>query len=194
MPPQRMTTCIGALCLPIEEAQAVKVFPTGLCRSDQARRSLCKPSASPSSASAISASATRSPARSRVHRLPARPQTPRRVAQDPVRGHPTGPRFARENPRHHGRLPRRAAHRDDQNQPDKIGFTIGPGGKTIKGIVAEPGAWIHIEDDGIFAPCGGNAESTRARGGIRIQKDGGQEVNRWLPSMGVLADHNRVAF
>lgn len=32
--------------------------------------------------------------------------------------------------------------------PDKIGLIIGPGGKTIKGIVAETGAEINIEDDG----------------------------------------------
>lgn len=33
-------------------------------------------------------------------------------------------------------------------KPDKIGLLIGPGGKTIKGIVAETGAEINIEDDG----------------------------------------------
>ncbi len=32
--------------------------------------------------------------------------------------------------------------------PDKIGLLIGPGGKTIKAIVAETGAEINIEDDG----------------------------------------------
>ena len=32
--------------------------------------------------------------------------------------------------------------------PDKIGLIIGPGGKTIKGIVAETGAEINIEDNG----------------------------------------------
>ena len=32
--------------------------------------------------------------------------------------------------------------------PDKIGLLIGPGGKNIKGIVAETGAEINIEDDG----------------------------------------------
>ena len=32
--------------------------------------------------------------------------------------------------------------------PDKIGLIIGPGGKTIKGIVAETGAEINIQDDG----------------------------------------------
>ena len=41
--------------------------------------------------------------------------------------------------------------------PDKIGALIGPGGKTIKGIVAETGAEINIEDDGsvhIYATSG----------------------------------------
>jgi len=33
-------------------------------------------------------------------------------------------------------------------QPDKIGLLIGPGGKTIKGIVAETGAETNIDDDG----------------------------------------------
>jgi polyribonucleotide nucleotidyltransferase len=32
--------------------------------------------------------------------------------------------------------------------PDKIGLLIGPGGKTIKGIVAESGCEVNIEDDG----------------------------------------------
>jgi polyribonucleotide nucleotidyltransferase len=32
--------------------------------------------------------------------------------------------------------------------PDKIGLVIGPGGKNIKGIVAETGAEINIDDDG----------------------------------------------
>src|SRR5260221_8770564 len=41
--------------------------------------------------------------------------------------------------------------------PDKIGLLIGPGGKTIKGIVAETGAEINIDDDGsvhIYATSG----------------------------------------
>jgi polyribonucleotide nucleotidyltransferase len=41
--------------------------------------------------------------------------------------------------------------------PEKIGALIGPGGKTIKGIVAETGAEINIEDDGsvhIYATTG----------------------------------------
>src|SRR5437667_12886034 len=32
--------------------------------------------------------------------------------------------------------------------PEKIGALIGPGGKTIKGIVAETGAAIHLDDHG----------------------------------------------
>ena len=35
-----------------------------------------------------------------------------------------------------------------QINPEKIGLVIGPGGKNIKGIVAETGAEINIEDDG----------------------------------------------
>jgi len=41
--------------------------------------------------------------------------------------------------------------------PEKIGALIGPGGKTVKGIVAETGAEINIEDDGsvhIYATSG----------------------------------------
>src|SRR5437763_12954994 len=41
--------------------------------------------------------------------------------------------------------------------PEKIGALIGPGGKNIKGIVAETGAEINIEDDGsvhIYATSG----------------------------------------
>src|SRR5437667_1093400 len=41
--------------------------------------------------------------------------------------------------------------------PERIGALIGPGGKTIKGIVAETGAEINIEDDGsvhIYATSG----------------------------------------
>ncbi len=42
---------------------------------------------------------------------------------------------------------------------DKIGLLIGPGGKTIKGIVAETGAEINIEDDGSVNIYSSNAES-----------------------------------
>jgi polyribonucleotide nucleotidyltransferase len=42
---------------------------------------------------------------------------------------------------------------------DKIGLLIGPGGKTIKGIVAETGAEINIEDDGSVHIYSNNAEA-----------------------------------
>lgn len=42
--------------------------------------------------------------------------------------------------------------------PDKIGLLIGPGGKTIKGIVAETGAEINIEDDGSVHIYSNNSE------------------------------------
>ena len=44
---------------------------------------------------------------------------------------------------------------------DKIGLLIGPGGKTIKGIVAETGAEINIEDDGSVNIYSSNGESLR---------------------------------
>ncbi len=43
--------------------------------------------------------------------------------------------------------------------PDKIGALIGPGGKTIKGIVAETGAEINIEDDGSVHIYANNPQS-----------------------------------
>ncbi|HVI81762.1 MAG TPA: polyribonucleotide nucleotidyltransferase [Chthoniobacterales bacterium] len=43
--------------------------------------------------------------------------------------------------------------------PEKIGAIIGPGGKTIKGIVAETGAEINIEDDGSVHIYATSAES-----------------------------------
>ena len=43
--------------------------------------------------------------------------------------------------------------------PEKIGALIGPGGKTIKGIVAETGAEINIEDDGSVHIYSTNGES-----------------------------------
>lgn len=42
--------------------------------------------------------------------------------------------------------------------PDKIGLLIGPGGKNIKGIQAESGAEINIEDDGTIMIYCNNAE------------------------------------
>ncbi len=41
---------------------------------------------------------------------------------------------------------------------DKIGLLIGPGGKTIKGIVAETGCEINVEDDGTVRIYSNNAE------------------------------------
>jgi len=49
--------------------------------------------------------------------------------------------------------------------PDKIGKVIGPGGKTIKGIEAETGATVEVEDDGtvtIAHVIAENAEKARA--------------------------------
>ncbi|MCX7713216.1 MAG: polyribonucleotide nucleotidyltransferase [Chthoniobacterales bacterium] len=43
--------------------------------------------------------------------------------------------------------------------PEKIGLVIGPSGKTIKGIVAESGAEINIEDDGTVHIYSNNAQS-----------------------------------
>lgn len=45
--------------------------------------------------------------------------------------------------------------------PEKIGLVIGPGGKTIKGIVAETGAEINIEDDGTVRIYSSNPEGMR---------------------------------
>jgi polyribonucleotide nucleotidyltransferase len=42
--------------------------------------------------------------------------------------------------------------------PDKIGLLIGPGGKTIKGIVAETGCEVNIEDDGTVRLYSSNPE------------------------------------
>ncbi|MGR3309235.1 MAG: polyribonucleotide nucleotidyltransferase [Candidatus Brocadiales bacterium] len=47
---------------------------------------------------------------------------------------------------------------------EKIGFIIGPGGKTIKKLQEETGARIEIEDDGtvkVFSQVSGNAEKAR---------------------------------
>jgi polyribonucleotide nucleotidyltransferase len=46
-------------------------------------------------------------------------------------------------------------------KPDKIGLIIGPGGKTIKGIVAETGAEINIDDDGSVHIYSNNGESLK---------------------------------
>ncbi|HEY5741016.1 MAG TPA: polyribonucleotide nucleotidyltransferase, partial [Terrimicrobiaceae bacterium] len=46
-------------------------------------------------------------------------------------------------------------------KPDKIGLIIGPGGKTIKGIVAETGAEINIDDDGSVHIYSSDGESLK---------------------------------
>jgi polyribonucleotide nucleotidyltransferase len=62
--------------------------------------------------------------------------------------------------------------------PDKIGALIGPGGKTIKGIVAETGAEINIEDDGsvhIYATSGESmARAKEIIGGMTKEIEIGQ--------------------
>jgi polyribonucleotide nucleotidyltransferase len=45
--------------------------------------------------------------------------------------------------------------------PEKIGMIIGPGGKTIKSIVAETGAEINIDDDGSVHIYSANGDSLR---------------------------------
>jgi len=62
--------------------------------------------------------------------------------------------------------------------PEKIGALIGPGGKTIKGIVAETGAEINIEDDGsvhIYATtCESMARAKEIIGGMTREIEIGQ--------------------
>jgi polyribonucleotide nucleotidyltransferase len=62
--------------------------------------------------------------------------------------------------------------------PEKIGALIGPGGKTIKGIVAETGADINIEDDGsvhIYATTGESmARAKEIIGGMTREIEIGQ--------------------
>ena len=62
--------------------------------------------------------------------------------------------------------------------PEKIGALIGPGGKTIKGIVAETGAEINIEDDGsvhIYATSGESmARAKEIIGGMAREIEIGQ--------------------
>jgi len=62
--------------------------------------------------------------------------------------------------------------------PEKIGALIGPGGKTIKGIVAETGAEINIDDDGsvhIYATTGESmARAKEIIGGMTREIEIGQ--------------------
>ncbi len=62
--------------------------------------------------------------------------------------------------------------------PDKIGTVIGPGGKTIKKIVAATGATINIEDDGsVFIASNDPAKSAEAIKMVRALTDE-VEVNK----------------
>ena len=79
---------------------------------------------------------------------------------------------AHENPRRHERRHRGRDKELSQYaprietikiKPDKIGLLIGPGGKNIKGIVAETGAEINIEDDGTVHIYSNNGEASSAR-------------------------------
>jgi len=65
-------------------------------------------------------------------------------------------------PSHRGEMSKYAPRIETVKVPqDKIGLIIGPGGKTIKGIVAETGAEINIEDDGSVNIYSSNAESLK---------------------------------
>jgi polyribonucleotide nucleotidyltransferase len=52
---------------------------------------------------------------------------------------------------------------------DRLGMVIGPGGKHVRGLEAETGAKIDIEDDGTITICGTNAEGVEK---ARRQIDG----------------------
>ena len=103
----------------------------------------------------------------RRHRFPTRSETSGREPQDSGRSRSIAPR--RRASRSSASWPKRSTNRANQLSkyaprietlkinPEKIGALIGPGGKTIKGIVAETGAEINIEDDGsvhIYATSG----------------------------------------
>ena len=57
---------------------------------------------------------------------------------------------------------------------EKIGMVIGPGGKTIRGIVEETGATVDVEDDGTVTI--GSADSTASDKAISMIKDLTREV------------------
>src|SRR5947208_3268105 len=71
--------------------------------------------------------------------------------------------------------------------PEKIGALIGPGGKTIKGIVAETGAEINIEDDGsvhIYATSGESmARAKEIIGGMSREIEVGETYHGCLVSI-----------
>ena len=65
-------------------------------------------------------------------------------------------------PAHRGEMSKYAPRIETVKVPqDKIGLIIGPGGKTIKSIVAETGAEINIEDDGSVHIYSSNGESLK---------------------------------
>jgi polyribonucleotide nucleotidyltransferase len=72
---------------------------------------------------------------------------------------------------------------------DKIGEVIGPGGKVIKGIIAQTGATVDVEDDGTVAISSSNEEDVQkavewVKGLVREVKPGEVfegEVKRILP-------------
>jgi polyribonucleotide nucleotidyltransferase len=95
--------------------------------------------------------------RARHHRIPARSEASGSEPQDHGRSHNPDEGSTHEDPCHDGEAIDKP--REDLSKyaprietikinPEKIGGLIGPGGKTIKGIVAETGAEINIEDDG----------------------------------------------
>ena len=70
--------------------------------------------------------------------------------------------MARTLPAHRSEMSKYAPRIETVKVPqDKIGLIIGPGGKTIKGIVAETGAEINIEDDGSVHIYSSNGESLK---------------------------------
>ena len=69
-------------------------------------------------------------------------------------------------------------------QPDKIGLLIGPGGKTIKGIVAETGAEINIDDDGSVHIYSANRDSLNRAKEIIMGMTKEIEVGEMLPRTG----------
>jgi len=62
--------------------------------------------------------------------------------------------------------------------PDKIGTLIGPGGKTIRSIIAETGVNIHIEDDGTVQIYSSNPEGLDRARSIIEGMSGEIEVGR----------------
>ena len=106
----------------------------------------------------------------RRHRLPARSQAARHLPEAHGRGHLPRTRGALQGARGHERRARRSPHGTqpvrsaNRNHPHQAGqdrTDHRPGGKTIKGIVAETGAEINIEDDGSVHIYSNNGESLK---------------------------------